>query len=93
MEKRKITLITISVLSFILMSFLFAANKIEMENNTEAFSKKDAECECDSIKSLYEKNQRMLIEIGIENCRYEIILKRLWEKDTAIYNEMTKDLE
>lgn len=86
MEKRKITIITISVLSFILMSFLFAANKIEMENHTEAFSKKEAECECDSIKS-------RLIDAGIENYRYEIILDRLWAKDTALYNEVTKDLE
>jgi hypothetical protein len=85
MEKRKITIITISVLSFILVSFLLAANKMEMEKHPESFTKQ-AECECDSIKSL-------LIDAGIENYRYEIILDSLWKKNPELYNEVTKYLE
>ena len=86
MEMREITIVTLSVMATILIAFFISVNKIEMHQSPESFSKKEAICDCDSINSL-------LIDAGIENYRYGIILDRLWAKDTALYNEITKDLE
>ena len=42
--------------------------------------------ECDSVNQL-------LLETKIENGRYEIIMDRLYEKDSLLYNNVTSNIE
>jgi hypothetical protein len=86
--KKEITIITLSLFLLILAMFIGAAqiliNKQKSELNKMIES--SYQSECDSVNQL-------LLESKIENGRYEIIMDRLYEKDSLLYNDITSNIE
>ncbi len=86
MEIKKTSLFSLAITITATTAFVLISKSAKMRPSPQSYRKTEHICDCDSIKSL-------LIETDIEKIRYEIIMDRLWEKDTAIYNEVVGNLE
>ena len=86
--KKEITIIVLSLFLLMLAMFIGAAQmlinreKSDLNNTIES----SYQSECDSVNQL-------LIESKIDNGRYEIIMDRLYEKDSLLYNDITSNIE
>ena len=84
--KKHLIAIVMSVFAFILLMVVFAASMLRCTKDTFQPKILSAECNCDSLNSTIQG-------LYIDNGRYEIILNRLYEKDSTMYNEVTSNLE
>lgn len=82
--KKHLIAMVLSVFAFILLMTVFAAMMINCSK--DPFIVKPAATNCDSLNST-------INALYIENGRYEIIMNRLYERDSIMYNEITSNLE
>ncbi len=86
--KKEITIIVLSLFLLILAMFIGATQiYIDREKSESMMIMESSyQSECDSINQL-------LLEYRIENGRYEIIMDRLYDKDSVLYNDVTSNIE
>jgi hypothetical protein len=84
-KKHSIAII-ISLFALILLIFAFGATMLRCTKDTLQPKIAPIQCNCDSLNSTIQG-------LYIDNGRYEIIMDRLYEKDSTIYNEITTNLE
>ena len=72
---------------FLIISIVIGAAQLFIDNSeVEPSVKSTYNYECDSLNQL-------LIEYEIENGRYRIIMDRLYEEDSLLYNKITSNIE
>lgn len=86
--KKEITIIVLSLFLLILVMFIGATQIYIDREKSESMMIMELpyQSECDSINQL-------LLETKIENGRYEIIMDRLYDKDSVLYNDITSNIE
>ena len=86
--KKEITIIVLSLFLLMLAMFIGATQIYIDREKSESIMIMESpyQSECDSVNQL-------LLETKIENGRYEIIMDRLYEKDSLLYNNVTSNIE
>lgn len=86
--KKEITIIVLSLFLLMLAMFIGATQILIDREKSKSIMKMESpyQSECDSVNQL-------LLETKIENGRYEIIMDRLYEKDSLLYNNVTSNIE
>lgn len=86
--KKEITIIVLSLFLLIFAMFIGATQIYIDREKSESMMIMESpyQSECDSINQL-------LLETKIENGRYEIIMDRLYDKDSVLYNDITSNNE
>lgn len=86
--RKELTIIVLSLFLLILTMFIGGVQMIINRENDESTINIESsyQSECDSINQL-------LIESKIEIGRYEIIMDRLYDEDSLLYNNVTSNIE
>ena len=86
--KKEITIIVLSLFLLMLAMFIGATQIYIDREKSESMMIMESpyQSECDSVNQL-------LLETKIENGRYEIIMDRLYDKDSVLYNDVTSNIE
>jgi hypothetical protein len=84
-KKHSIAII-ISLFALVLLLFAFGSMMLRCTKDTLQPKIAPIQCNCDSLNSTIQS-------LYIDNGRYEIIMDRLYERDSTIYNEITTNLE
>lgn len=86
--KKEITIIVLSLFLLMLAMFIGATQIYIDREKSESMMIMESpyQSECDSINQL-------LLETKIENGRYEIIMDRLYDKDSVLYNDIISNIE
>lgn len=82
--KKQAIAIVISLFALVLLAFAFGA--IMQRSDKQLIVAEPDIMDCDSLRNEY-------LQVYIEYTRDEIILDRLYKKDSVLYNELTTNLE
>jgi hypothetical protein len=85
--KKQAIAIVLTVFALVLLLFTFGSMMLRCTKEPFVVSKTDDDVmDCDSLRNEY-------LQVYIAYTRDEIILDRLYERDTVLYNELVANLE
>lgn len=83
--KKHLIAMVMSVFALVLLMFAFGSTMLRCTKDSYVPALQQ-QTNCDSLNNI-------INELYIDNGRYEIIMDRLYEKDSTLYNELTTNLE